>query len=157
MLHGVESQFRKSLGGHVARLALEQFPLPHDNPFFNQFFRVLFARREPVGPLFDFVTQRCWSTDQGVIAHRLRLLAEFDVRERLAALDTPTLVIAGADDSIVRPEAQQALAAAIPDARFAAIPAAGHLSFLTRPRAFVRHVKELLAPACPPHTPAGVA
>jgi hypothetical protein len=49
------------------------------------------------------------------------------------------------------------LAAAIRFGRFASIAAAGHLAFLTRPRAFARHVAELLAPACPPHEPAGIA
>jgi 3-oxoadipate enol-lactonase len=145
ILNGVESRFRNSLGGHIARLALEEFPLPHDNPFFNQFFRVLFARREQVGRLLDFVTERCWSTDQSLIAHRLRLLTEFDASDRLTKLTMPALVIAGADDSVVRPDAQRALCDAIPDAQFATIPAAGHLCFLTRPHAFLRHVARFVA------------
>lgn len=144
VLQGAPPCFRKSLGGQVARLALEQFPLPHDNPFFNQFFRMLFARREAVGRLFDFVVERCWRTDQSVIARRLRLLADFDVRDRASSIRVPTLVVAGADDSIVRPNEQQALAELIGDCRFASIGAAGHLCSLTRPRAFARHVSAFL-------------
>jgi pimeloyl-ACP methyl ester carboxylesterase len=142
VLHGLDAQFSDSLGGRIARLALAEFPMPHDNPFFNQFFRLLFARREAVGPLFDFVTTQCWSTEQSVMAHRLSLLAEFDMRDRLGQMTTPTLVIAGQDDCVVSPDRQRAMAASIPDAQFVSLAGAGHLCFLTRPKAFARAVVE---------------
>lgn len=145
VLHGVEARFRNRLGGRIARLALEEFPLPHDNPFFNQFFRMLFARRESVGPLFDYVTAQCWSTDQSVIAQRLGMLADFDVRDRIAELAVPALVVAGQDDAIISAAAQQELAAAIPQGQFVSVSGSGHLCFLTRPKAFARAVGEFLS------------
>jgi 3-oxoadipate enol-lactonase len=145
-LHGVEARFRNRLGGHIARLALEEFPLPHDNPFFNQFFRMLFARREAIGPLFDYVTARCWSTDQHVIAQRLGMLADFDVRDRIRQLTVPTLIVAGQEDSIISAAAQEELAQSIPGGQFKPLAGAGHLCFLTRPNAFARAVSEFVAP-----------
>jgi pimeloyl-ACP methyl ester carboxylesterase len=144
VLHGVELQFQNRLGTRIARLALEEFPLPHDNPFFNQFFRMLFARRESIGPLFDYVTAQCWSTDQSVIAQRLAMLADFDVRDRISELAVPTLVVAGQDDAIVSASAQEELAASIPRGQFVSLAGTGHLCFLTRPKAFARAVREFL-------------
>jgi pimeloyl-ACP methyl ester carboxylesterase len=144
ILHGIASKFFDSVGGRIARMALADFPMPHDNAFFNQFFRLLFARREAVGPLVDFVTTQCWRTEQSTMAHRLALLSEFDVSQRLESLETPTLVLAGAEDSVVRANRQRALADSIAGARFASIAGAGHLCFLTRPKAFARAVTEFV-------------
>jgi pimeloyl-ACP methyl ester carboxylesterase len=149
VLHGLDAQFSDSLGARILRLALAEFPLPHDNPFVNQFFRLLFGRRESIGPLFEFVTTLCWSTDQSVMAHRLALLSEFDIWHRLRDVSTPTLVVAGQDDCIARPSRQRAMSRAIPDARFVCIAGAGHLCFLTRPRAFARAVIEFFQPYSP--------
>lgn len=145
VLHGVESRFRNQLGSRIARLALEQFPLPHDNPFFNQFFRMLFARRESIGPLLDYVAAQCWGTDQSVIAERLAMLTDFDVRDRIAGLAVPVQVIAGEADAIVSAAAQQELAASMPRGTFVSLAGAGHLCFLTRPKAFARAVSEFLS------------
>lgn len=56
---------------------------------------------------------------------------------RLARVDVPTLVLWGEDDRMVTPEYGRAYAAAIPGARFATIPAAGHYPYLEQPDAFV--------------------
>ncbi|WP_368496868.1 alpha/beta fold hydrolase [Herbiconiux sp. A18JL235] len=52
---------------------------------------------------------------------------------RLAAVTAPTLVAWGASDRIATPAYGRALAAAIPDARFAQIEGAGHLPHLEAP------------------------
>ncbi|WP_348789305.1 alpha/beta fold hydrolase [Leifsonia sp. NPDC080035] len=54
---------------------------------------------------------------------------------RLTALSVPTLAVWGESDRIVTPGYGQALARAIPGARFAEIPAAGHLPQLENPEA----------------------
>lgn len=144
ILNGMEASSHETLGRRIAKLALEQFPLPIDNPFFNQFFRLLFARSEPVGRLLDYVTEQCWSTDQSVMAHRLALLAELDARERLPDLSLPTLVIGGQEDVIVTEQRQRDLASRIPNSRFVSLTGAGHLCFLTRPKAFTRAVVDFL-------------
>src|SRR5207253_2708031 len=73
VVQGAGSRFEKSFLQQVAGQVLSCFPLPSDNPFVNQFFNLLFGGRDRPGPLFDFVTRQCWSTDQSVMAHRFRL------------------------------------------------------------------------------------
>jgi len=83
------------------------------------------------------------------LAHILReFLAEQPSVETLApelcALRIPTLVVAGERDhaSLARSEA---LVAALPDAKFARIPEAGHVVNLARPSQFNHHLETFLA------------
>ena len=46
------------------------FPLPSDSGFVNQFFNVLHGTKPEPGPLPDFVVERCWETDQCVMARK---------------------------------------------------------------------------------------
>ncbi len=140
---GIEAQFRTSVGSLIARRVLERFPLPADNAFVNQFFNLLHAGRPGTGPITDFVVERCWTTDQGVMARRLAMLESFDVADRLWQLDAPTLVLAGARDVVVPAARQQALAAAIPGAHYEVMPEAGHVGFLTHPADVARQVSRL--------------
>jgi pimeloyl-ACP methyl ester carboxylesterase len=55
--------------------------------------------------------------------------------DRLGAVDVPTLVVWGASDRIVTPAYGRAVARAVRGARFAEIPAAGHLPHLEAPDA----------------------
>ena len=145
VVQGAEARFRRSLGSEIALQTLERFPLPADNPFVNQFFNLLHAGRPGPGPLPDFVVERCWETDQGVMARRLRALGSFDVSGRLWRIDVPTLVLGGTRDAIVPVARQRALAEAIPGAHFEAIEGAGHIGFLTHrdevARLVRRHVR----------------
>jgi pimeloyl-ACP methyl ester carboxylesterase len=144
ILQGVEARFQPTLGSTIAKHVLERFPLPSDNLFVNQFFNLLHGCKPEPGALVDFVVERCWETDQSVMARRLEMLESFDVSDRLWRLDMPTLVMAGTRDVIVRPERQRALATEIPGARFAALDGAGHIGFLTHPTAVTHQVKQLL-------------
>lgn len=144
VVHGVESRFRTSLGSTIARRVLERFPLPNDNRFVNQFFNLLHAGMPEPGPVADFVVERCWETDQSVMARRLALLESFDVSERLWEIDAPTLVVAGERDVIVPAARQRALADGILDARFETIAGAGHVGFLTHRGELARHVTRML-------------
>ena len=63
-----------------------------------------------------------------------------DRRADLAGLDLPTLVIVGSDDAVTPPPLARELADAIPGARLAEIPGAGHLSALERPADVARVV-----------------
>lgn len=131
ILQGVESRFRANLGSMIARRVLERFPLPSDNRFVNQFFNLLYGGRPEPGPLVDFVVERCWETDQSIMAQRIALLENFDVTDRLWRIDVPTLILAGSRDAIVPPARQRTLAEAIPGARFELLDGAGHVGFLT--------------------------
>lgn len=54
---------------------------------------------------------------------------------RLATVATPTLVLSGASDRVVTPAYGRRVAAAVPGARFAEVPEAGHLPHLENPAA----------------------
>lgn len=140
ILQGVESRFRPNVGSMITRRVLERYPLPRDNGFLNQFFNLLYGGKPDPGPLVDFVVERCWETDQGVLAQRLRALESFDVSDRLDRLDAPTLVMAGSRDAIVPAARQKAMAAEIAHSRFVALEGAGHIGFLTHGDEFVRAV-----------------
>jgi len=144
IVHGAEARFRTSIGSTIARRVLERFPLPSDNGFVNQFFNLLHGGKPDPGPLAEFVVERCWETDQSVMARRLALLESFDVSDRLWRVDVPTLVVAGSRDAIVPAARQQALASSIPGARFETLDGAGHVGFLTHRREFVRRVTALM-------------
>ena len=64
-----------------------------------------------------------------------RALQDFDLRPGLAAMAQPVLLVAGAEDGAM-PQTLRALAAAIPGARYAEVPDAGHLPGIERPDAF---------------------
>lgn len=143
VLTGVEARFRTTLASTIARRVLERFPLPGDNPFVNQFFNLFHGGEPESGPLPRFLVERCWETDQGVMARRLGMLEGFDVSDRLWRLDAPTLVLAGARDVVVPPARQETLARSIAGARFEQIESAGHVGFLTHSADVARHVEQL--------------
>lgn len=144
IVQGAEARFRAGLGATITRRVLERFPLPSDNRFLNQFFNVLHGGHPQPGPLADFVVERCWETDQAVMARRLQALEGFDVSDRLWRIDVPTLVLAGTKDAVVPLCRQRALAEAITGARFETIGGGGHISFLTHPGEVARHVRRLV-------------
>jgi pimeloyl-ACP methyl ester carboxylesterase len=79
------------------------------------------------------------------IARLLEALANrADSTDLLARIHVPTLVIAGAQDSIATPHESSEWAARIPNARFVAISGAGHLPNLETPEAFNAAVREFL-------------
>ena len=59
-----------------------------------------------------------------------------DQRVRAAAVDVPTLVLVGEEDTITPPSLSVELAALIPGAMLTIIPGAGHLANLEQPEAF---------------------
>ena len=130
-LFGVEARFRPNLGSAILLRALERFPLPRTSPFLNQFFNVLHGCRPEPSPLVDFIVQRTWETDQGVVAGRLRGLEGFDLTDRLWEIDAPTLVLSGTKDVVTLPSRQKDLASRLPDATYATLDGAGHVGFLT--------------------------
>ncbi|WP_406697568.1 alpha/beta hydrolase [Singulisphaera sp. Ch08] len=144
IVQGVVPKFRTNLGTTIARRVLERFPLPTDNGFLNQFFNLLHGGKPEPGPLTDFVVERCWETDQGVMARRIGHLESFDVSDRLWRVDVPTLVLAGTRDSIVPPSRQRALAAEIPGARYATLEGAGHIAFLSHRVEVAQQVRRFL-------------
>ena len=74
-----------------------------------------------------------------------RAAAEEDVFRILRAVDMPALVLVGEEDAVTPAADAQALASAIPGARLAIIPAAGHLSNLENPTVFNGLLAEFLS------------
>jgi 3-oxoadipate enol-lactonase len=67
-------------------------------------------------------------------------LAEIDLRDRLAAIEAPTLVVTGEGDPVAPPEAGAQLAAAISGASHVTVAGARHLAGAEQPAAFTQHV-----------------
>lgn len=145
ILYGADSRFEQPRAAGLARRVLERFPLPHDHPFLNQFFNLLFGRRPEPGPLHDFVVGRLWETEQSVVAARLAALEAFDLTARLSRIQAPTLLIAGSRDVVARPARQAALGRSLPNARYRSIEGAGHIGFLTHRVEVARLVRSFLA------------
>lgn len=74
--------------------------------------------------------------DDESYARLCEMLADFDVRDRLGGITVPTLVLAGAFDEVITPDAGRALAERIPGAAFTEVPGAAHLAPIEQP-AFV--------------------
>lgn len=85
------------------------------------------------------------TVDPQAFAAACRALAVLDLGGELPAIDNPTLVIAGEIDQTTPPDLGRAVAAAIPNARFAEIPECGHCPQLEQPEALLRVIDEFLA------------
>lgn len=143
VVQGAGTRFQPGLFGDVAREVLNRLPLPGDNPFVNQFFKVLVgSRRRGRDESLAFIVNRCWRTDQCVMAHRLGLLQEYDIEGRVADLRIPTLVLAGDRDVVVSAEEARRLARRIPHARFQSVRDAGHLAFVTDPSELANRIRK---------------
>ena len=68
-----------------------------------------------------------------------------DSTEFLSQIAVPTIVLAGDQDVLTPPAENQAMAAAIPGARFVSIPASGHLTPMERPGAVAAALSDFFA------------
>ena len=82
--------------------------------------------------------------DPGALRAGLDILGGTDLRDRLAAVHQPVLVIAGERDRLTPAEAGRRLAVGVGDGRFLALPGAAHAPFLTHPTEFAAAVGEFL-------------
>jgi pimeloyl-ACP methyl ester carboxylesterase len=144
IVQGVGARFEPSLLQQVASVVLSRYLLPPDNPFFNQFFNLLFGSRQTPGPLFEFVTRQCWQTDQSVMAHRFRLVEQLDLDSRLERIAVPALIMAGDRDLLVSERSLRDLCNGITRSRMAHLPGCGHLAFVTQPARVAEEVCRFL-------------
>jgi pimeloyl-ACP methyl ester carboxylesterase len=75
-----------------------------------------------------FLDMLRWSASPGMLEALLRMNREVDIRHVLPSVRVPTLVLHGAEDRIIPPEAGRWLASQIPGARFVELPNIGHLA-----------------------------
>jgi len=83
-------------------------------------------------------------TSRRAYAAAVAALTCFDARVSLQSVRCRTMVVAGTDDSTVAIEAKDALARAIPGARWVVVPASGHVTNADQPAAFNAILKEFL-------------
>jgi pimeloyl-ACP methyl ester carboxylesterase len=129
----------------VAGIVLSRYPLPSDSPYVNQFFNLLFGSRQKPGPLFEFVTRRCWQTDQSIMSHRFQMVETYDAAARLRAVRVPTLALAGDRDLLVSPKSLADLSAGIAECDSVTLAGCGHLAFATRPQRVAAEVTRFLS------------
>jgi len=84
------------------------------------------------------------SHPEGVIGSLLGMAERDDPTPSLSQINVPTLVIAGADDTVIPPSESQKLASAIKGARLELIPGAGHLVAFEKPDEFNRVLRDWL-------------
>lgn len=107
----------------------------------------LFSKRamESQTAWVDETRQVILRTEPRGIAAALRgMAAREDFTARLAAIRVPTLVLCGAEDAITPPAEMRSIAAAIPGAEYAEIPAAGHMTPLEDPRGVNQAMRRFL-------------
>ena len=84
----------------------------------------------------------------------LEALADYPLREELAQVEAPTLIVWGTHDTLVSVNHAHELADLLPNARKAIFGRTGHVAMLERPERFNRTVTEFLAEADRPAEPA---
>ena len=85
----------------------------------------------------------------------LALVYRLDVRDRLALVRSPTLVVHRRDDRAVPYRSGREVAAAIPGARFVPLPGDAHFPWHGDADSVVRACRQALGPSEPPSAPTG--
>ena len=80
---------------------------------------------DEVEPFLDYLR---YGATPGMLEALLRMNRDIDIRHVLPAVRVPTLVLHGADDEIVAPDAARYMAGRIPGARFIELAGVGHLA-----------------------------
>lgn len=107
----------------------------------------LFSKRslESKAACVEETRQTILRTRPQAIAAALRGMAQReDFTAKLPAISVPTLVLCGAEDAISPPAEMRSIAAAIPGAEYAEIPAAGHMSPVEDPPGVHQTIRNFL-------------
>ena len=102
------------------------------------------TRAERPGVVSEFRRTGLSQDKAAVVAGLIALRDRPDARPGLAAINVPTLVIVGDEDTLTPPSAAEALAAGVRGAKLVVLPGAGHLSNLETPDAFNAAVLDFL-------------
>lgn len=84
------------------------------------------------------------ATGKWVTTRDFRTCDRYDVRARLGEVDIPALAITGEHDSLTQPSFHEYLAQELPSGEYELVTDAAHLSFLERPEAWNRVVREFV-------------
>lgn len=110
-------------------LALQVRGSDHERELLTSLRAALLSRGEP---------------DLAALQTGLEILRDCDLRTALPDITQPTLVIAGARDTLTPLAAAQYMAETMPDARLTTILGAAHAPFLSHPEIFVEQLKNFL-------------
>ena len=83
--------------------------------------------------------------DGETLLARMGCLEAFDIRDHLAEISCPVLVVATEDDMLVPAHASHALVKGLPDARHVSLPRGGHAVNVTEPDSFNHALRTFLA------------
>jgi 3-oxoadipate enol-lactonase len=104
--------------------------------------------RQAGGHEVDVFHRTLLTTSRQGVAGSWAALRDADLRRSLTLVDRPTLVIAGAHDTVTSVRHGEDIAAAVPGAHLVVLPAV-HLSNVERPQEFLDAVVAFLAEAAP--------
>ena len=102
-----------------------------------------FSRQAPPG-LIKLAARRMAASSPEVLYHDLLACQDFDVSDRLAEINIPTLVICGTVDKMTPLRLSNHLTSRIPEAQLEAIPDAGHMVMLEQPQAVAAAMAKFL-------------
>jgi 3-oxoadipate enol-lactonase/4-carboxymuconolactone decarboxylase len=85
------------------------------------------------------------ATDPEGYARACEAIAAFDLRDAVAGIAVPTLILAGADDPATPVSHMEAIRARVPDAELVVIPRVAHLLAAERPDVVASHLTAFLA------------
>ena len=100
---------------------------------------------EPTDDIVDASEERLRHTRQPVTVRDSATCTPFDVRDRLASVDVPTLAICGEHDPLTPPAFHEYLAEELSECTFREIEDAAHLPMMERPEAFNDAVRSFVA------------
>ncbi|MGL6159450.1 MAG: alpha/beta fold hydrolase [Microbulbifer sp.] len=118
-----------------------------DNPAYRQIFSSTFMPSATADELIWFNEFQRLTTSPENAVRFLSVFADIDVRDRLAQVAVPTLVIHSLEDQRIPVEAARDLAASIPNAEFVELESDGHLLLGREPasRVFVETVRNFIS------------
>ena len=91
---------------------------------------------EPDEDLLDVTTRGFLETGPAVTRRDFETCGSVDLRDRLAAITPPTLVLAGEHDRLIRSRHARRTAESLPHGEYVELAEAGHVPMLERPSAF---------------------
>lgn len=114
----------QALGGNYGKVLAQTMP------------NLVHPSRRADRPLIDQLIRMGHELGPEVFARQqTAIMGRIDSRPHLAAIPVPTLCLVGDKDALTPPDRAEEMADAIPNARLAVIPDAGHVSTLEQPEA----------------------
>jgi pimeloyl-[acyl-carrier protein] methyl ester esterase len=132
------------LGQPIGRLRALERRLAHAPDAALRGFHALCAGAEATPEILDARRRASLSLDPEELVEGLRALAELDLRETLASLSIPVLILHGAGDRVIPLPAAHAVAERLSDVRLLEHPTAGHDLPLTHTAWVVGHIRDFL-------------